>query len=108
VLAAVWSVIISSRGQVGHVGAAPPCWGLAAGEVAVDGHRLPSAGVGREYDGRGHVVREREGQGRVLGWPIDWAGQEEKRARRRREESARVGRTVLLGRARERGEVAGL
>jgi hypothetical protein len=59
VLAAVWSVIIGSRGQGGLVGTAPPRWGLATGEIAVDGHRgaMASARGGGEGESGARVGR---------------------------------------------------
>jgi hypothetical protein len=94
VLAAVWSVVIGSRGQVGHVGAAPHRWGLATGEVDDDGHQ--PAWQGSMTCGATSSEKEREGRG-VLGRP-DWLG----RAR------GEAGRGGVKGESRALGGPRGL
>jgi hypothetical protein len=110
-----------SRGQGGHVGAASPHWGLTAGEIAVDDHRWPSAGVGGRMTGgvassererragEGARLAGRSGRGKeenVRARGPSWAklGQRERGGLREGGERASVGHAVHLGRAREERE----
>jgi hypothetical protein len=93
-LAVVWSVVIGSRGQGGLVGAAPPRWGLAAGEITVDGHR----GAMADARGGGKGTAGAIGPARSFGpgKGICRPGEREKSA------GAGGSRTFELGRAKRR------
>jgi hypothetical protein len=60
--------VICLRGQGSHIGAAPPHWGLAAGEIVVDSHRWPSAGMGGSMTGGATSSEREKGRGGC------WAG----------------------------------
>jgi hypothetical protein len=105
VLAAAWSVLIGSRGQDGHAGASQSHRGLAASEIAVDGHCWPSAGVeGRMTGGVASSVRERRaGEGARPAQSIGPSRREGRPGEREGEESGhRWAARVRVGRARGR------